>query len=45
MHPILNYNLLNTMDNNNKKLCRDLCKVSIFLPCFCIFIYIYFLKK
>ena len=31
------------MNNNNKKLCKDLCKVSIFLSCFCIFYLIFFI--
>ena len=39
----INYNSLNTMNNNNKKLCKDLCKVSIFLSCFCIFYLIFFI--
>lgn len=39
MHPIINNNIdygrLTDMPDDNKKLCKDLCKVSICLTCFC----------
>ena len=49
MYPMLNqgyinYNLLNDMNDYNKKLCKDLCKISICLTCFCIFYLFFFLK-
>ena len=47
MYPIINnnidYGILNDIPDDNKQLCRDICKVSICLTCFCIFYLILFL--
>lgn len=47
MYPIINnnidYGILNDIPDDNKKICRDMCKVSICLTCFCIFYLILFL--
>ena len=45
MYPQINnnYGVLTDMTEDNKKICRDLCKVGICLTCFCIFYLILFL--
>jgi len=47
MYPIINnnidYGILNDIPDDNKKICRDICKVSICLTCFCITYLILFL--
>jgi hypothetical protein len=39
----VNYGLITDMTDDNKRLCRDLCKMSLCLTCFCIFYLILFL--
>jgi hypothetical protein len=47
MHPQIygniNYEIFTDMTEDNKKLCRDLCKVGICLSCFCSVYLILFL--
>tara|TARA_B100000035_G_C20841129_1_gene483104 strand:- start:126 stop:311 length:186 start_codon:yes stop_codon:yes gene_type:complete len=47
MYPIfyenIDYGRLTDMTENNKRLCKDLCKVGLCLSCFCIFYLILFL--
>jgi hypothetical protein len=39
----VNYGLITDMTEDNKRLCKDLCKVGLCLTCFCIFYLILFL--
>jgi len=39
----IDYGKLEPMTNDNKKLCKDLCKVGICLSCFCSVYLIFFL--
>lgn len=39
----INYGLITDMTEDNKRLCKDLCKVGLCLTCFCIFYLIFFI--
>ena len=39
----VNYGLITDMTEDNKRLCKDLCKVGLCLTCFCVFYLILFL--
>ena len=43
MNTNVNYDVITDMSDDNKRLCKDLCKVSICLTCFCILYLIFFL--
>jgi hypothetical protein len=43
MNTNINYEIVTDMTDDNKRLCKDLCKMSLCLTCFCIFYLILFL--
>jgi len=43
IHENIDYERLTDMTENNKRLCKDLCKVGLCLSCFCIAYLILFL--
>ena len=40
----INYEIVTDMTDDNKRLCKDLCKMSLCLTCFCVFYLIFFLE-
>jgi hypothetical protein len=42
-HTNINYGVITDMTDDNKRLCKDLFKMSLCLTCFCVFYLIFFL--
>ena len=40
----IDYSILNDMTEDNKRLCKDLCKVGLCISCFCGIYLIFFLR-
>lgn len=43
-HTNINYEIVTDMTDDNKRLCKDLCKMSLCLTCFCGIYLIFFLE-
>ena len=41
----INYEIVTDMTDDNKRLCKDLCKMSLCLTCFCVFYLIFFFRN